>query len=76
MGWVHDERAALALTAVLLLDRTGKGVRTAPRDALISLSSASASLGTAFGLHRALDTAGAVIVSSGPRTFSVDPGAR
>jgi MFS family permease len=50
-----------ALTAVLLLDRTGKGVRTAPRDALISLSSASTSLGTAFGIHRALDTGGAFL---------------
>jgi MFS family permease len=50
-----------ALTAVLLLDRTGKGLRTAPRDALISLSSAPSSLGAAFGLHRALDTAGAFL---------------
>ena len=33
-------RAAAPITGVLLLDRAGKGVRTAPRDALISLSSA------------------------------------
>ena len=45
----------------LYLDRLGKGIRTAPRDALISLSSARARLGTAFGVHRALDTVGAVL---------------
>jgi hypothetical protein len=36
-------------------------VRTAPRDALISLSSPRAGLATAFGVHRALDTAGALL---------------
>jgi MFS family permease len=50
-----------AIGAVVLLDRTGKGIRTAPRDALISLSSPAEDLGTAFGVHRALDTAGAMI---------------
>jgi Major Facilitator Superfamily len=50
-----------AVTGVLLLDRMGKGIRTAPRDALISLSAGSASLATAFGVHRALDTTGALI---------------
>jgi MFS family permease len=49
------------LVGVILLDRTGKGVRTAPRDALISLSSPCATLATAFGVHRALDTAGALL---------------
>jgi MFS family permease len=49
------------LTAVILLDRTGKGVRTAPRDALISLSSTAETLGVAFGVHRALDTIGALL---------------
>src|SRR5207247_883913 len=47
--------------SVLLLDRTGKGIRTAPRDALISMSSGPASLGTAFGIHRALDAGGAFL---------------
>lgn len=46
--------------AVLAADRTGKGLRTAPRDALISLSSAPAAHGHAFGVHRAMDTAGAL----------------
>jgi len=49
------------LTAVVMVDRVGKGIRTAPRDALISLSSRGEDLGAAFGVHRALDTAGAMI---------------
>lgn len=47
--------------AVLAVDRTGKGLRTAPRDAMISLSSAPATHGRAFGVHRAMDTAGALL---------------
>jgi MFS family permease len=49
------------VSAVVLADRLGKGIRTAPRDALISLSSARDRLGTAFGVHRAMDTAGAML---------------
>ena len=49
------------LVAVILADRTGKGIRTAPRDALISLSSPPERLGVSFGVHRALDTAGALV---------------
>ena len=49
------------VSAVVVADRLGKGVRTAPRDALISLSSARDRLGTAFGVHRAMDTAGAML---------------
>jgi MFS family permease len=49
------------LVGVILADRTGKGIRTAPRDALISLSSPPERLGVSFGVHRALDTAGALI---------------
>ncbi|MCF2530448.1 MFS transporter [Yinghuangia soli] len=44
---------------MLAVDRAGKGLRTAPRDALISLSSTPEAQGRAFGVHRALDTAGA-----------------
>lgn len=44
-----------------LTDRFGKGVRTAPRDALIADSADPARRGSAFGLHRALDTAGAAL---------------
>ncbi|MGW4388548.1 MFS transporter [Streptomyces sp. NPDC004685] len=46
---------------VLAADRTGKGLRTAPRDALISLSSTPATRGRAFGVHRAMDTTGALL---------------
>jgi MFS family permease len=53
--------AVPAVGALVLLDRTGKGIRTAPRDALISLSTPSERLGAAFGVHRALDTAGAML---------------
>lgn len=49
------------LAAALAVDRVGKGVRTAPRDALISLSSTPATLGRAFGVHRAMDTFGALL---------------
>jgi MFS family permease len=44
-----------------VVDRLGKGIRTAPRDALIADSSAESKRGTSFGLHRALDTGGAVV---------------
>lgn len=43
------------------LDRLGKGVRGAPRDALLVHDVAPADRGKAFGLHRAIDTAGAVV---------------
>jgi len=42
-------------------DRVGKGVRTAPRDALVADSVPSSDRGLAFGLHRAADTGGAVL---------------
>jgi MFS family permease len=47
--------------AIVAFDRVGKGIRTAPRDALISLSSAKDSLATSFGVHRAMDSAGAML---------------
>jgi MFS family permease len=47
--------------AVLAVDRTGKGLRTAPRDALIAAAVPPALLGRAFGVHRAMDTAGAML---------------
>jgi MFS family permease len=43
------------------VDRIGKGVRTAPRDALIAASTPAEQRGLAFGLHRTMDTMGAVI---------------
>ncbi len=50
-----------AVLAVRLADRTGKGIRTAPRDALIADSIDESQRGLAFGLHRAGDTAGAAL---------------
>lgn len=50
-----------AVTAVITADRLGKGLRTAPRDALIAEASDPATLGRAFGVHRTLDTVGAVL---------------
>lgn len=49
------------LSSVILLDRVGKGIRTAPRDAMISLTAPKDDLGLAFGVHRAMDTAGAML---------------
>jgi MFS family permease len=53
--------ALSTIGAIVLADRTGKGIRTAPRDAMISLSTPPDQLGTAFGVHRAMDTTGALI---------------
>jgi MFS family permease len=53
--------AVSGVAAIVLVDRAGKGIRTAPRDALIALSSTPATLATAFGVHRAMDTAGALL---------------
>ena len=47
--------------AVRVSDRLGKGIRTAPRDALVADSIDEERRGLAFGLHRAGDTAGAFI---------------
>jgi MFS family permease len=52
---------AAAIGAVLALDRTGKGLRTAPRDALIAAAAPPELLGRAFGVHRAMDTVGALL---------------
>ncbi|MFF3916938.1 MFS transporter [Streptomyces sp. NPDC001852] len=49
------------LGTVLALERTGKGLRTAPRDAMISLSTPAEHQGRAFGVHRAMDTTGAML---------------
>ncbi len=50
-GWV---------LAVRFVDRTGKGIRTSPRDALVADSVDAETRGLAYGLHRAGDTAGAM----------------
>jgi len=50
-----------AILGLRFSDRVGKGLRNPPRDALIADSVPVAELGSAFGLHRAMDTTGAVI---------------
>ncbi|MEW6074894.1 MAG: MFS transporter [Candidatus Omnitrophota bacterium] len=47
--------------AARAIDRFGKGIRTAPRDALIAESADARKRGSAFGLHRTMDTIGATI---------------
>jgi Na+/melibiose symporter and related transporters len=49
------------ITAIVGVDRIGKGIRTAPRDAMIQESSQPEHLARSFGLHRMLDTIGATI---------------
>lgn len=53
--------SAASTSLVLAVDRSGKGLRTAPRDAIIATAADPALLGRAFGVHRALDTAGAML---------------
>jgi MFS family permease len=74
-GWVAGGYTLAALSrplfylaaswpAVLLLrfaDRVGKGLRTSPRDAMLAGAVDESRRGLAFGLHRAMDNAGAVI---------------
>jgi MFS family permease len=49
------------ILAIVWLDRTGKGIRTAPRDAIISLASSPSQLATSFAVHRALDAGGSLL---------------
>lgn len=55
--------SASHVLAVRLTDRVGKGIRTAPRDALLADSVPDTMRGRAFGVHRAADHAGAVLGS-------------
>ncbi len=50
-----------ALTLVISADRIGKGIRTAPRDAVITAASRPEDLGVSFGVHRTLDNIGAAV---------------
>lgn len=49
------------ITSTIATDRIGKGLRTGPRDALIATASDPRYLGRNFGVHRAMDTTGALI---------------
>ena len=54
-------RMPLDVLLIRVGDRVGKGVRTSPRDALLCESVSEKRRGTAFGLHRTLDQAGAIV---------------
>ncbi len=53
-NWVH-------VLGVRFADRVGKGIRTSPRDALIAVSTHKKERGKKFGLHRMMDTSGAIV---------------
>ncbi|MEU8298613.1 MFS transporter [Micromonospora sp. NPDC048909] len=61
LGLLLAGRSVPAIGAVIAIDRLGKGVRSAPRDALITLSTPPESLGRAFGVHRMMDSVGAFL---------------
>jgi MFS family permease len=51
----------LAAVLSLSMDRVGKGIRTAPRDAIIAAHTPAQSMGAAFGVHRSMDAVGAFV---------------
>jgi len=51
----------IGVLSLRVLDRVGKGLRDAPRDALISLSVPREEFGVSFGYHRAMDTVGGIL---------------
>jgi MFS family permease len=53
-SWLH-------VLAVRVADRFGKGVRDAPRDAMLAASVEEKKFGSSFGLHRMMDTSGAIV---------------
>jgi MFS family permease len=61
LGYIAAGASWPALTGALVADRLGKGVRTAPRDALVAASAPAGRMGAAFGLHRTMDAAGAAL---------------
>ena len=54
-------QTATQVLAIRVTDRVGKGIRSAPRDALLADSTDAATRGKAFGFHAAMDNAGAVL---------------
>ena len=61
IGFAHFIRIWWYVLAVRFSDRIGKGIRTAPRDALIANSITEKERGKSFGFHRAMDHLGAVL---------------
>jgi MFS family permease len=56
-----NEGSVIAVAGARWSDRIGKGIRTAPRDALVADAVPPSSRGVAFGVQRAMDTAGALL---------------
>jgi MFS family permease len=54
-------RSFSGIISVKIVDRIGKGIRTSPRDTLLAASASKEYRGRAFGLHRAMDTVGAIL---------------
>ncbi len=61
LGLLAAGQTVGGIAAAISLDRIGKGIRTAPRDALIAQHSTRATLAASFGVHRALDASGVII---------------
>lgn len=59
--WLSLSYGFIAVLLSLLLDRLGKGIRTAPRDTLIANQVNRYTLGRAFGVHRTMDAFGALV---------------
>lgn len=59
--WLLFASGFASVVGVVAVDRLGKGIRTAPRDAMITASSDPSILGRSFGVHRMLDTIGAAV---------------
>src|SRR5438093_6853631 len=60
-AWIAIAGRWTSVLAARLVDRTGKGIRSAPRDAMIADVTPVESRGKAFGFQRALDHTGAVV---------------
>jgi MFS family permease len=61
LGWLGVGTSPVATSVVITTDRLGKGLRTAPRDAMIAAASDPQHVGWSFGVHRALDSVGALL---------------
>lgn len=60
LGWLGVGTSWPMLSGVMAVDRVGKGLRTAPRDAMIAQASEPGRAAFSFGVHRAFDSAGAL----------------
>jgi len=59
--WLAAAASGAHVLAIRFADRVGKGIRSSPRDAALADAVPESQRGAAFGFHRAMDTAGAVV---------------